>query len=156
MTTIKLKTYIKAPIEDVFNLSRNIDFHVISAKQTNEKAISGRTCGLIGLNETVTWKGKHFGMYLTHQSKITSFVSPISFTDEMIEGNFKSFKHQHIFRGTSFSKTEMLDILEYETPFRILGKIFDRLILKRYLTRFLTLRNQSIKLHLEKHKCIGS
>ncbi len=155
MTTIKLKTYIKAPIEDVFNLSRNIDFHVISAKQTNEKAIAGRTFGLIELNETVTWKGKHFGLYLTHQSKITALQSPNSFTDEMIKGNFQSFKHQHIFNTTS-SETEMIDILEYETPYSILGKIFDRLILKRYLTRFLTLRNQSIKLHLEKHKCIGS
>ncbi len=148
MTTIKLKTYIKAPIEDVFNLSRNIDFHVISAKQTNEKAIAGRTFGLIELNETVTWKGKHFGLYLTHQSKITTLQSPNSFTDEMIKGNFKSFKHQHIFNTTS-SETEMIDILEYETPYSILGKIFDGLILKRYLTNFLTQRNLSIQLCLE-------
>ncbi len=148
MTTIKLKTYINAPVEDVFNLSRNIDFHILSAKHTNEKAIAGKTFGLIGLNETVTWRGKHFGKYLTHQSKITSFDFPTYFTDEMIKGNFKSFKHQHFF-CTSSKTTKMVDILYYKTPYGILGKIFDKLILKKYLTDFLMKRNQSIKSHLE-------
>ena len=64
MTKIKLQTKIKAPIETVFNLSRNIDIHLLSTSQTNEKAVAGKTSGLIELNETVTWKGKHFGFYL--------------------------------------------------------------------------------------------
>ncbi|GAA4271353.1 SRPBCC family protein [Aquimarina gracilis] len=148
MTTIKLQTYIKAPAEDVFNLSRNIDFHILSAKNTNEKAIAGKAFGLIGLNETVTWKGKHFGQHLTHQSKITLFKFPTHFTDEMIKGNFRLFKHQHFF-NTSSNITEMIDILDYQTPYGILGKIFDRFILKKYLTNFLVTRNRSIKSHLE-------
>jgi len=54
MTKLQFKTLIHAPINQVFDLSRNIDFHMLSAKQTNEKAIAGRTSGLIRLNETVT------------------------------------------------------------------------------------------------------
>lgn len=148
MMTIQLKTIIHASIEDVFNLARDIDFHTESAKETKEKAIAGRTSGWIALNETVTWKGKHFGVYPTHQSKITSFKFPESFTDEMVKGNFKSFKHQHIFKTTS-SGTEMTDVLRFQSPFGILGKIFDHLVLKQYLTQFLTSRNLHIKKYLE-------
>ncbi len=148
MTTIYIKTKINAPVIEVFDLSRDIDFHMYSAKKTNEKAISGTTSRLIGLGETVKWRGKHFGIYLTHQSKITCFEYPNKFTDEMITGHFTSFKHQHIFHKTT-SGTEMIDILEYEPPYSIFGALFNITILKRHLTHFLTSRNLAIKLHLE-------
>ena len=149
MTTIYLQTEIKAPIHLVFDLSRSIDFHIASAKETKEKVIAGRTCGLIGLNKTVTWKGKHFGFYLTHQSLITSFEYPNSFTDEMIIGYFVSFKHQHHFYKTT-SGTKMVDTLQYKTPLGFFGKLFNVLFLKRHLTKFLKIRNNAILLHLEK------
>ncbi|MCK8521624.1 SRPBCC family protein [Aquimarina sp. D1M17] len=148
MTTIRLKTEIKAPLEIVFDASRDIDLHIESTSTSNEKAIAGRTSGLIKLNETVTWKGKHFGMYLTHQSKITAFNFPFNFTDEMMKGHFKSFKHQHIFKPSS-NNTIMTDILTYQTPYGYAGKLFDTLFLKKYLTNFLLTRNHYIKTHVE-------
>jgi len=74
MTTINLTTKIKAPIQTVFDASRNIDIHQLSASKSNEKAIAGVTFGLIYLNETVTWRAKHFGFYLTHKSRITAMT----------------------------------------------------------------------------------
>lgn len=55
MPVITLDTYIQASREVVFDLSRDIDLHQISTRHTNEKAIAGKTSGLIGLGETVTW-----------------------------------------------------------------------------------------------------
>ncbi len=46
MPIIHLETHIIAPINRVFGLARNIDLHQYSTKQTNEKAIAGRTSGL--------------------------------------------------------------------------------------------------------------
>ena len=129
MTTIHITTEIKAPIETVFNNSRNIDLHQESASQTNEKAIAGRTSGLIEKEETVTWKGKHFGFYLQHQSIITEMDFYTYFVDEQLKGKFKSFKHQHFFEEKN-GVTIMQDILQYETPFGIFGKLFDKLLLK--------------------------
>ncbi len=149
MTTINLQTLIQAPIEVVFNAARNIDLHMDSAIHTKEKAIAGKTSGVIELYETVTWRGKHFGLYLKHQSKITSLRYPTYFIDEMIQGHFKSFKHQHIFKKTE-TRTEMIDILEYKVPYGALGEIFDRLFLKKHLIRFLSGRNQFIKTEIEK------
>lgn len=76
MPEIILKTIIDAPREVVFDLARSIDFHRESTKHTQEKAIAGKTTGLIELHESVTWKAKHFGFWLTLESKITEFDYP--------------------------------------------------------------------------------
>ena len=55
MPLIRLTTQIKAPIQIVFDLSRDIDFHQKCASKTREKALAGRTSGLIQLGKTVTW-----------------------------------------------------------------------------------------------------
>lgn len=144
MTTINLITKINAPKKIVFDLSRNIDVHQNSASKTNEKAIAGIISGLINLNETVTWKGKHFGFYLTHTSKITKMELYDYFVDEMIKGNFKSFKHEHSFIEKN-GKTVMIDNLSYETPFGIFGKFFDKFFLKKHMSNFLKNRNFVLK-----------
>lgn len=148
MTTIALKTIIKAPIKEVFDLSRDIDFHTKSASQTNEVAIAGRTSGLINKGETVTWRGKHFGFYLKHTSKIIKMNVPYSFTDIMIEGHFIYFCHDHYFSEKE-GVTIMTDVLKYKTPYGIFGSIFN-LLLKRHLVHFLEKRNQVIKVSSEK------
>lgn len=145
MTTIHLITKINAPIETVFNNARDISVHIETASKTNEKAIAGITSGLIELNETVTWEGKHFGLILHHQSKITEMKFPYYFTDEMVEGCFKTFKHEHTFTHEN-GITIMEDKLMYETPFGIFGKLFDKLALNKYLKNFLLERNQSLKM----------
>lgn len=70
MPTILLFTKIKAAQKIVFDLSRSIELHKISTKKTNETVISGRTSGLIKLNETVTWRAKHLGVYQNFTSKV--------------------------------------------------------------------------------------
>ena len=144
MTTINLTTKISALKQIVFDASRNIDIHQQSASPTKEKAIAGVTSGLINLSETVTWRGKHFGFYLTHKSRITEMNFYDYFVDEMEKGKFKSFKHEHFFEEEN-GFTIMKDKLQYETPFGIFGKLFDVLFLKRHLTNFLLERNKVLK-----------
>jgi ligand-binding SRPBCC domain-containing protein len=144
MTTINLSTKIKASKQIVFDLARDIDVHQNSASRTNEKAIAGKTSGLINLNESVKWKGKHFGIYLTHTSKITEMELYDYFVDIMVKGNFKSFKHEHSFIERN-GKTVMIDNLTYQTPFGFFGKFFDKLLLKKHMTNFLKTRNEVLK-----------
>lgn len=144
MTTINLTTKIKAPKQLVFDASRNIDIHQQSASKSNEVAIAGVTSGLINLNETVTWRGKHFGFYLKHKSRITAMTFYHYFVDEMEEGKFKFFKNEHFFEEEN-DITIMTDKMQYETPFSIFGKLFDVLFLKRHLTNFLLERNKVLK-----------
>ncbi|MGK4569357.1 SRPBCC family protein [Flavobacterium sp. 3HN19-14] len=151
MTEINLTTIVNAPIEKVFDINRNIDIHLLSTSQSNEKVIAGRTSGLIELGETVTWKAKHFGFWLTHKSLISEMDFPIYFVDEMLEGQFKSFRHEHSFEVLD-GKTVVTDKIQYETPFGIFGKIFDKMILKNYLTEFIRNRNAILKGLTEKQQ----
>lgn len=144
MTTIHLRTEINAPIQTVFDLNRSIDIHKLSTSKSNETAIAGTTSGLINQGETVTWRGKHFGIYLTHKSLIPEMEFPNYFIDEMIEGRFQKFKHRHDFIEEG-NKTIMIDTIEYQTPFGIFGKTFDKLVLKNHLTKFIQERNHFIK-----------
>src|SRR5579859_6876305 len=99
MPTIHLTTFIAAPAERVFDLSRSIDLHRKSMVHTAEEAISGTTTGLIGAGETVTWKAKHLYRTRILKSRISDMDRPICFTDEMVKGDFKSLRHEHYFKS---------------------------------------------------------
>lgn len=144
MPRIELNTEIKAPINVVFDLSRSIDFHAKTAEHTREKAIAGKTNGLIGLNETVTWKAKHFGVSQHLTSKITVMQRPDIFVDEMTKGIFKSICHQHLFLEEG-DRTLMIDIFEFESPLGLLGRWVNKLFLRNYLEKFIIERNERIK-----------
>jgi len=151
MPRIKIQTEIKADKQIVFDLSRSIDLHKISTEHTNEEAIAGITSGLIELNESVTWKAKHFGITQTLTSKITEFEKPNYFADEMVNGAFKKFKHEHHF-ADSQNGTLMTDFFDYESPLGFLGIIADKLFLKKYMTELLTKRNLVVKEFAESEK----
>ena len=144
MPAIVLKTLIKEDINVVFDLAKSIDLHMLSTEQTNEKAIAGKTSGLIELGEFVTWRAKHFGVYQTLTTKITVLEKPRLFVDEQTKGIFKSFRHEHLFEETEKS-TLMVDKFEYESPLGFLGRLMDWLIIKNYMIDFLKKRNLTIK-----------
>ena len=144
MPIISLRTQINAPMEIVFDLSRSIDLHKLSTAHTDEEAIAGRLTGLIELHENVTWRAKHFGIYQKLSVKITAYDRPNYFVDEMIQGAFKGFRHEHQFAEFK-GGTLMLDFFDYESPLGILGVLADSLFLKKYMTGFLEERNKMIK-----------
>jgi len=151
MPIIELITEINAPAKRCFDLARSIDLHLISTKHTGETAIAGRTSGLIELNETVTWRAKHFFIWQTLTSKVVEFKSPHFFADEMVKGAFKSFRHEHYFFYVD-GKTVMKDIFMFESPLGILGKLFNLITLKAYMTSLLKQRNLVIKQVAESDK----
>ena len=144
MAKIVLNTIINAPIEKVFDLSPSIDLHIESTKQTGEQAIAGRTSGLIELGETVTWRAKHFGIWQSLTSKITDYSHPIFFADEMVNGAFKSFRHEHHFSVIE-GGTLIQDIFVFESPLGVLGKLANLLFLEKYMSDLLLERNRVIK-----------
>ncbi len=151
MPKIELKTIINSTLDICFDLSRSIDLHKISTAKTNEEAIEGITSGLINLNETVTWQGTHFGIRQKLTSKITAFDKPNYFRDEQIKGAFKSIYHEHKFEQIE-NKILMTDIFEFQSPFGILGNLFNKLILTKYLRNLLIDRNNIIKEFAETDK----
>ena len=144
MPLIELETEIKSDINICFDLSRSIDLHKISTAKTNEEAIEGRTSGLIGLNEFVTWRATHFGIKQKLTSKITAFEPPFHFRDEQLEGIFKYIIHDHYFEVHGDS-VKMRDSFLFQSPLGLIGKLIDTVILTNYLTKILKERNSIIK-----------
>lgn len=144
MTRIELFTAIDAPLERCFDVARSIDVHMASTAHTAERAIAGRTSGLIELGETVTWRARHFGLWHTLTSKIVEFDRPHAFTDVMVTGPFKSFRHDHHFTVDG-GRTVMHDVFVFESPFGVLGRLANALVLRRYMTDLLERRNRVLK-----------
>jgi len=144
MPVITLTTEIAAPVETVFDLSRSIDLHVESTSQTNEKAVAGRTSGLIELGDTVTWEATHFFVRQRLTVCIKQLDRPHYFRDSMVSGAFSKFDHDHNFESCDIG-TAMTDIFDFASPFGPLGHIANWLFLTRHMRKLLAARNQMIK-----------
>src|SRR6516225_2070064 len=114
MATIVLTTLIHAPPERCFDLSRSVDLHVASTRETGERAVGEATSGLLGLGEEVTWSARHFGVRQTLTSRITALDRPRHFRDSMVRGAFRRFDHDHFFAARG-EDTEMQDVFDFES-----------------------------------------
>lgn len=144
MPRIELETLIEAPVERVFDLARSIDAHIASTEGTGERAVAGRTSGLIELSETVTWKARHLFVTQRLTSRISAFDRPRMFEDQMTRGAFASIRHRHRFEPVG-AATLMRDEFDFTAPLGFLGRIAERMFLRSYMTRFLKVRNAGLK-----------
>ena len=67
------------------------------------------------------------GILLTRSnwhSKITS-LAPYEYVDEMISGRFKVWKHTHVFRKIDDNSTEVIDEIDFELHYGIIGRMFE-------------------------------
>lgn len=124
--------------------------HTETLSPTGERAVAGRASGLLELGESVTWEARHLGVRQRFTARITSFDRPRHFRDEMVRGAFRSFVHDHYFTETAGGAT-MADVVEFRSPFGVLGRLVDRWLLRTYLERLLTTRAAALKRTLEAH-----
>ena len=148
MASFRIVTVIAAPIRVCFDLARDIDFHTRSMARTGERAVAGRTSGLIGLGESVTWEARHLGVRQRLTSRITAFDRPTHFRDEMTAGAFRSFAHDHRFAERD-GGTVMTDEVVFRSPFGPLGWLVDHVFMTGYLRQLLAGRCRAIKREAE-------
>jgi ligand-binding SRPBCC domain-containing protein len=99
---------------------------------------------MIGLGQTVTFEGRHFGMKQRLTVRVVEFERPTLFVDEMTEGTFKDFKHIHEFLPKG-DGTLMLDTLIWTSPLGFAGRIVDKLFIGPHLRSLVTERNKRLK-----------
>jgi len=149
VTRFQLQTVIEAPIERVYDLARDIDLHARSMAHTGERAVAGRTSGLIGLGETVSWRACHFGFTWSLTSRITVAEPPSRFVDEQSSGPFRSFRHEHRFEAIP-GGTLLVDDWQHVSPLGPLGRLVDRLLLAGHMRRLLETRSLALKTEAER------
>lgn len=147
MVSLEELTRIRAPIERCFDLARSVEVHLAGNVHYGEAAVAtaGVTSGLIGLGEHVTWRAKHFGVWQKLTSRVTAIDRPGYFEDTMVQGIFRSMKHDHLFRSLSPDETEMKDVFCFSAPLGVLGRLAEIVVLRRYMQTLLRERNDVIR-----------
>lgn len=149
MAKVVEQIVITAPIDQCFDMARNIDYHSVTVwKHTNEKAIEGKVTGLIEEGESVTFEARHFGIRQRLTSKVKEMKRPYYFIDEMQKGAFAHMIHKHEFKEIS-GGTLMMDILDFRSPYGLIGLIFDKFVLERYMKAFVKHRQHQLKKLIE-------
>lgn len=142
METIRLTTWVDAPMDRCFKLATSIDLHLAATAEMQEKAIGGVTSGLIGEGESVQWRGRHLGRWITHTSQVDGWRPFTYFREVMTEGSFARFEHEHHF-ALMDDGTRMRD----EIRFAASGPMarFVEKLARRHLIAILRRRNALIK-----------
>ncbi|MET3695847.1 hypothetical protein SAMN05877753_102624 [Bacillus oleivorans] len=144
MPVIRHQTYINAPIHICFDLARNVEVHTKTTSNTKERAIGGVTKGLLEAGDMVTWEAVHFGIKQRLTAKVTEMDKPYKFIDIMEKGAFHSFTHTHEFVEQG-DGTLMIDTFDYKSPFGMIGRLADLLLLKKYMETFIANRANELK-----------
>jgi ligand-binding SRPBCC domain-containing protein len=144
METIRVTTWIDAPVERCFQLSRSIDLHVASASSTHEEAIDGVTSGLIAEGETVTLRGRHLLLQRKHVSRIEVLRPSAYIREVMVAGSFRHFEHDHHF-ATMDDGTRIREEIHFSLKWGVLGRLATRLYVRKHLLRMLHERNAFLK-----------
>jgi len=91
-----------------------IDLKIIKA--TNERIVLGQEIWISGKIITK--------IRSTWHSKIT-LARPYEYVDEMLTGPFRKWKHSHKFYNINGKQTEIEDIVEFELPYGIIGRLLE-------------------------------
>lgn len=140
-TSFAIETLTPHASESLFDVSLDIDAHVVSMGNSREEATAGVTSGRIGLHETVTWKARHFGIWFTMTTEIVELARPHRFVDQQRSGPFAVFRHEHVFE-THTDHTRMVDTVTVGSP--VFGRVAERLVLVPYLRRLVERRNEHL------------
>ena len=144
MPQIIVETLIDADIKICFDLARDVGFYKNSLKKPTEIPIRGKTIGLLEKGDYTTWETNHLNLMQHLTLKVSEYKRPNKFVDQMVRGKFKAYRHEHVFENKE-DKTLMIDKFYFESSFGILGKIVDKLFLRRHMTKLLLTRNALLK-----------
>ena len=139
MPEIVLETVVDAPADVCFDLMRDIRVHPEMIRSA-----CGLPTGPPAVGQIVVFRGKVFGIRQDLTTRVVEFDRPKRFVDEMTRGTFRSFRHVHEFLPHA-TGTLIRDTLIWRSPFGVLGRIVDRLLLAGHLRRVVQKRNARLK-----------
>ncbi|WP_138965389.1 SRPBCC family protein [Streptomyces sp. YIM 121038] len=141
MPHFEIATAIAAPPDQVFEACLDVEAHTRSMADSSERAVGGRTRGSLSLGDTVTFQARHFGLTWRLTARITAYDPPRRFVDEQDAGPFKRWHHSHHFEPDGTGGTLMRDVIDFASPFGLLGRVADHTILSWYMPRLIKTRN---------------
>ena len=141
MVTIRLTTWINAPVDRCFQLATSVEFR--GSDRSSGKA-RGSKSGILRVGDTVSWHAWRWGLRLSHTCRIDD-VRPITYFREVAAtGNFRHYVHEHHFAPMD-DGTRMRGEIKFAAPKGPMGFLMERLLLKRYVTKLLIEEHKRLK-----------
>ena len=151
MDSIHLTTFIKAPVERVFDLCRNTTVYKKALEGRNESLSASAVGILVNAGDTITLSAKHLGKTRVTTARVLEMNIPEKFVEEQVKGDLKSFRHEHHFKSVE-NGTLVIDLIEMEEPRDAVGGVLGKLFMKNYFEALLNKRNALVKLYAESEK----
>jgi ligand-binding SRPBCC domain-containing protein len=134
-------TSLRMQPAEAFDLSLSVAAHLESMAGSREKAVSRPPADIMRLGDEVSWRAWHFGIPWRLTSRITAVDRPKMFVDEQVRGPFRRFHHEHRFEPSD-TGTLMTDIVDFEAPAGLFGRLVERFALASYMRRLIDERNK--------------
>lgn len=142
MAVFTLTTELRTTPERAFDLGLDVDRHTGSMASSRERIVGGVRHGRLALGDEVTFAARHFGMPWRMTSRIVAYERPSHFADEQVRGPFRSWRHEHHYAWDERRQvTVARDVIAFEAPFGVLGRLVVRVFLERYMQKIVTGRN---------------
>jgi len=148
MVTIRLTTWVNAPMERCFLLATNVEFN---SARTSAKA-GGEAGGYtFQVGDTFDRSAWGLGIRMSHTSRIEEIRPYSYFKEVMIEGSFRQFEHEHHF-------TPLDDGTRVRSEVRFIGGLgplrllIERVLLRRYVMKLLITRHMRLKQAVESNE----
>jgi ligand-binding SRPBCC domain-containing protein len=81
------------------------------------------------------------GIFIRWESRHTAYDPPHSFEDQQVRGPFRSWHHRHIVEPHPEGAI-LIDDIEYEPPFGVLGRALAGIVIERRLRRLFAFRHR--------------
>ncbi len=148
MSVIHLTTFIKAPVDRVFDLCRNTTIYRKALNNGNESISASASDILIKQGDTLTFSARHLGKVRALTARVIEMEKHQKFVEEQVKGDLKSFRHEHYFKPVE-NGTIVIDMVELEEPRDAIGGFLGRFFMKKYFEKIFSKRNELIKHYAE-------
>jgi ligand-binding SRPBCC domain-containing protein len=149
MPQIEFVCEIRAPLERVWKFHESVDALKLLTPPYIQVTLEGEPePARLGVRYPLIMK--RFGIPIRWLAEYTAFEPPYRFVDRQVAGKgpFKFWEHQHLFAEIP-GGTRLTDRIVYEPPFGPLGRLADRLFIRRDLERMFAYRHRVTKERLE-------
>lgn len=151
MGRIHLTTFIAAPVERVFDLTRHVALYRFLFNSRQELFSSGGSTNLLDQGETISINVKHAGKTRMSMLKIASLKKPVHYIEEQWKGDLEHFRHEHHFKPTD-NGTILINLIDFGLPKDIIGRLLGKFYLRTYLEELVQARSELIRRYAETDK----
>jgi ligand-binding SRPBCC domain-containing protein len=140
MITIRLTTWVNAPVERCFLLAASRE--LISMMGAQPEAGLGR--GLLQPDDVLRWQLAMGGAKLSYTSRIEQIRPHTFFKETMVSGVFRQFEHEHHFARMD-DGTRVRDEIRFDLGYGPLGRFLGPRMLRSAMMKMLAERTRRVK-----------